>query len=427
MICDCGFLARKYFQRGAAALPISALLLFVAALVLIAVSRTTLMEQRISANEIRAKQAFQAAQAGVDRALAYMQTKGGIDKYINEDGSLGKDGIVDDVDYVALIAPLDGSEQYCFSYCDPGTSPPVNACEPCQETTPGPPTCGAALTDPDKFARPMVLSCGFSDDKIAKRPIVVTFTLASFLDEAPDNPLMSKGTLDVSGSATVVNYFTNLTIWTGAGFTSIGNSGKTFIRNPTVLPPKLSDPLPDVHLLPSSCTTNATYTCLTDKFTKGPDIIDNDLSLKNLTADEMFKNFFGVDFVTYKSEIATRTITSAQVSDSVVGIVGKSDESIVITGDTDLPPNVTIGSRDHPMVIIIDGNWGGGNVTMHGILYVRGNANVAGNPKIIGALSVAGTMSGTGSLDVIFDPFALENASGLSKAGVISGTWRDWL
>lgn len=404
----------EFRQRGAAALPISVMLLFVAALILVVVSRTTLMEQRISANEIRAKQAFQAAQAGVDRALAYMQTKGGIDKYINEDGSLGTDGIVDDVEYVALIAPLDGSKQYLFAYCDPDIPPPLGAC---QNTPPDLPTCGAALTEPDKFSRPMILSCGWSDDMLAKRPIVVTSKLASFLKDAPDNPLISKGTLNVSGSATVTNYYNNLTIWTGETFTSIGNSGKTFVRNP--IGRDTPDPLPPP---PSSCSTDDDYTCLTDKFTKGPDIIDNDLSLHNITADEMFLNFFGVDFGTYKNGIATRTITSDQVS----SIVGAKDEAIVITGNTTLP-NGTIGTTDQPVVIIIDGDWLGGNVTLHGILYVRGNAAVAGNPEINGALSVAGAMTGTGSLDVIFDPFALENASALSKAGVISGSWRDWL
>ena len=78
MCRDSGLLARGNFQRGVAALPISVLLLFVAALVLIAVSKTTLMEQRISGNEIRARQALQAAQAGISHAAAYMKL-GGID------------------------------------------------------------------------------------------------------------------------------------------------------------------------------------------------------------------------------------------------------------------------------------------------------------------------------------------------------------
>lgn len=71
---------RKIFSTG---MPLrcqwSVLLLFIAALVLIAVSRTTLMEQRISGNEIRVRQALQAGQAGISHAMAYMKA-GGIDR-----------------------------------------------------------------------------------------------------------------------------------------------------------------------------------------------------------------------------------------------------------------------------------------------------------------------------------------------------------
>ncbi|MCC7276738.1 MAG: pilus assembly PilX N-terminal domain-containing protein [Chromatiaceae bacterium] len=240
-------------------MPIAVILLFLASLVLIVVSRTTLMEQRISANEIRSSQALQGAQAGVDRALAYMQTKGGIDK--------DKNGTVDNV---SLIATLDGkNDRYSFKFCDPDISPPADACPLTSphgintwlKCEPGQPKEEETnLTNPDKFATPMVLSCGWSDDSIANRPIVITFTSAPFLAETPDNPITGKGALNVSGSATVTNYYTNLTIWTGEAFTSIGNSGKTFVRNPTVSPPTIATPPPDP---PTSCTTTVTYTCLT--------------------------------------------------------------------------------------------------------------------------------------------------------------------
>ena len=425
MVRDFGLLARKYSQRGAAALPIGVLLLFVAALILIAVSRTASMEQRISANEIRSMQALQAAQAGIDRALAYMQTKGGIDKNnnkladTNNGGDEGTNDVYDDDDFlVETLEIIEGiKKQYRFKYCNPASALGEDACP----LEPGQPVCDNLVADnenPDALSSPLVLSCGWSDDNLAKKPIVVTSKLASFLKNAPDNPLVSKGTLNVSGSATVTNYYNNLTIWTGETFTSIGNSGKTFVRNPIGrdTPPTLPPP-------PSSCSTNDDYTCLTDKFTKGPDIIDNDLSLHNITADEMFYNFFGVDFGTYKNGIATRTISSDQVS----SIEGAKDEAIVITGNTKLPDGKELGKPTQPVVIIIDGDWLGGNVTVNGILYVRGNAAVAGNPVINGALSVTGAMTGTGSLDVIFDPFSLGHASALGKAGVISGSWRDWL
>ena len=95
-------LARGLSQRGSAALPMGVLLLFIAALILIAVSRTTLMEQRMSGNEIRTRQALQAAQAGVDQALAYMRA-GGID----QGPSQGGDGQADSLGSLSTtLSPL---------------------------------------------------------------------------------------------------------------------------------------------------------------------------------------------------------------------------------------------------------------------------------------------------------------------------------
>ena len=93
-------------QRGTA-LPIGVLLLFVAALVLISVSRSTLFEQRISGNEIRDRQALQAAQAGISHALAYMQA-GGIDR----------DNTPNKADSIASLTLSTGAS-YQVYYCDP--------------------------------------------------------------------------------------------------------------------------------------------------------------------------------------------------------------------------------------------------------------------------------------------------------------------
>lgn len=53
---------------------------------------------------------------------------------------------------------------------------------------------------------------------------------------------------------------------------------------------------------------------MTDKTAKGPDVIDQDLTLKNMPDEDMFRNYFGHDFETYRDEVATRVITAAQAS-----------------------------------------------------------------------------------------------------------------
>ena len=411
---------RKYSQRGAAALPVGVLLLFIAALVLIAVSRTTLMEQRISGNEIRVRQALQAGQAGISHAMAYMKA-GGIDR-------------VSPTDQADPITPLTlpTGASYQVYYCDPidpSPDPPkpyprVEACESLTDRS----SCEDGFKSTDRFGLPLVLACGRSDDNIALQPVVVSFSRATTMTDSPDNPLISKGTLNVQGSATVTNYFNNLTIWTGGPTESIGNAGKTFIRNPNIPQPEMTESPPSD--IPTSCKANASYICVTDKTAKGPDVIDQDLTLKNMPDEDIFRNYFGHDFETYRDEVATRVITAAQAS----SLATQGGEAIVITGSTASVslPNSTIGSTDNPVVLIIEGDWGqGGNTTVYGVVYVMGDVDVSGNVIVYGNVSVEGEVAGTGSLDIIYDPFANSDGSNklqkLGKPGMLSGSWRDWL
>ena len=224
----------------------------------------------------------------------------------------------------------------------------------------------------------------------------------------------------------MTNYFNNLTIWTGGPTESIGNSGKTFIRNPNIPQPKMTESPPSD--IPTSCKANDKYICVTDKTAKGPDAIDEDLTLKNMPDEDMFRNYFGHDFVTYRDDIATRSIANNQVD--ILDEENVSGEAVVITGstaDVSLPGGV-IGSRDNPVVLIIEGNWDqGGNTTVYGIVYVRGDMDVRGNVTVYGNVSVEGGVGGTGSLDVIYDPYAIEGSKRLGKPGMLSGSWRDWL
>ena len=414
-------LACGQLQRGSAALPMGVLLLFVAALILIAVSRTTLMEQRMSGNEIRTRQALQAAQAGIDQALAYMRA-GGID----QGPAAGGDGQADGI--TALSLP--GGARFQAFYCDPAPDPlpdpypPLDACDSL------PATCGAGFTNTRWFRTPLVLACGVSDDGLGRQAIVVNLSGAPSLVTSPENPLISKGAIKVQGSATIVNYHNNLTVWTGAPFTSVGAAGKTFVRNPGIPQPALTEEPPDP---PSTCVlkldtegTNDPYICLTDKTIRGPDIIDDDVTLGNLSDVELFQRFFGTDFNNYRDAIASRVVSYAETGT----LANVTSQAIVVTGATAYVSLPSMGTRDKPVVVIIEGNWAqGGSTTIHGVVYVMGDVDVNGNVEVRGNLTVEGVVSGSGSLDVIYDPFTLDKdrIQKLGKAGQLSGSWRDWL
>lgn len=403
-------------QAGAVTLLTSVVILMLATILIIAVSRTTIMEQRISGNEIRSRQALEAAEAGLNFGMAYVTqtTQGGAT--VPSGADKNKNSIADTI----ALTTVTGGASYSVAFCDPTISLATISCP----DAPGAVVCTSA---PVTYLRsPRIVACGWSDDVLGRAMVSQRVGTVPAVAKGPTNPLTVKGAVNVSGSATVTNYYNNLTVWSGGSLSNIGNSGKTFVRNPTVSPPASSVPPPAV---PSGgCTSTGDYVCATDKNTTGPDVIDADPTLSNLTSAQLFYNYFGVaDVAAYQSSIASM---AAVAPGNVSSLEGVKQESFVVSGSINSNMNITIGSRDQPVVMIIDGNWsGGGNTTIYGLVYVRGNVDLSGNNRIQGAVIVEGAVSATGSLDVVFDPKVMENigpGGGVGKPALIPGSWRDW-
>lgn len=392
---------RPTTQRGMTTLLVSVVILVLTTILVIFVSRAALVEQRMSANDIRHKQAFEAAQAGMDQAMVFMRTAPqGIDK--------NNDNVAD----AGPTAVLTNGSSYFVSFCEPATAIPA-----CPDA-PGYVACtGPSLAN---FNTPVVAACGWSDDAIARQQIRQGMGTVSAMSKSPTNPLTSGGGVNVTGSANVVNYFNNLTVWSGGALSSVGNAGKTFVRNPNVPPPP-ANTVPPAE--PNSCSTSADYVCVTDKNTTGPDVIDSDPTLSSLSASQMFLNYFGRTLDEYKTQVASRVISAANVG-TIAGVLG---QAIVINGNTTFP-NSTIGSRERPVVLIVDGNIEfQGTPTIFGTVYVTGNVTGGGNPKIQGSMVVKGNVAATGSVDIIYDPLVTTNAANnTGLVGWIPGTWRDW-
>lgn len=383
-------------QRGIGSLFVAVVLLILGTLLVITVSRTGLTEQRTVGNEFRRKQAFEAADAGLNQAFTQLSAA----VRTNQDSPV----------------TLDGNAKYTFAFCSHASA---GLC-------PGSPGAVTSCSPPDSAVTPRIISCGWSDDDLGRVRITQLVGVVPGLSVSPTNPLTSKGAVNVQGSATITNYFNNLTIWTGGALTSVGNSGKTFIRNPM-------DPVPSAGTTPpappTSCQASTNYVCVTDKNTTGPDIIAQDPTLFNVT--NLFKNYTGVesvaDYITQRNPIQVTSATSGTIP-TLLASTNPRRRAIVINEDLANNLNTTIGAADDPVVLIINGNWtGGGNTVVHGMVYVTGNVDLAGGKTVYGSMVVEGTVAGTGSLDIIFDPFGgntvIENTA---QPGLMAGTWRDW-
>ncbi len=420
-------------EYGVATLLSAVSLLFLAVMFIFAVSRTSIIEQRMAGNEVRSKLALEAAQAGLDAAYTYLtsDSKGFVR------GTPDANGYVQADDYSATAsfnkATLDNGSHYTYGFCDPTVAIPEGT--PIDSLCPGPTKrpsttfCvpiekSAAKNNLAYSSTPMVMACGWSDDDLGVRVIRQSIGTTGGMGNPPENPLTSKGAANFGGNATIVNYFTNLTSWSGAGFDP-GGSGNTFIRNPEIPPPTTSNPPPAE---PNTCSTSSDYVCVTKAGSMGPDIIDNDPTLSSLTEPELFKNYTGYSLDDYKN-IPIADIVTTNSAD----VAGARGKSIVITGSPDVSLTGNIGTRENPVTLIIDGNLKlTGNTTIFGIVYVKGTLfQGGGNVTIQGAAIAGGSVdpsgAGGGSFKVVFDPLGINRAANnTGRAGWTPGSWRDW-
>ncbi|WP_410499806.1 hypothetical protein [Chitinibacter sp. S2-10] len=90
--------------------------------------------------------------------------------------------------------------------------------------------------------------------------------------------------------------------------------------------------------------------------------------------------------------------------------------------------NGTYGSTDAPVIIILNGAATiTGSPVINGMLYVSGSLTVTGTPNINGAVSVGGAVSGNGTLTVLYTADSKENSEQIPAGFTMqSGSWRDW-
>jgi hypothetical protein len=284
----------------------------------------------------------------------------------------------------------------------------------------------------------LVVSCGWSDDRLGRRLIRQRMTTAPALGNPATLPLISKGNVGVSGAAKVSNYFTNLNIWIGDSLDSIGATGKTHVRDPDLPPPAQDGNTlpPDPPPQEDNCPYDGCYVDVTDNQRTGPDVIDNDPTLDNMTEEEFFRTFLGAeDIDAYKARIDQDNVLTPDEADDTNGPLTELLGGAALiqcdppsTSCEFRPPGEQIGSHQQPVVLVIDGDLVGvGNTEIWGIVYVTGDVGGAGTVRVYGGMIIEGDVGSTGTLDIIYDPFAITTAA--EKAGrpvPLQGDWRDW-
>lgn len=393
-------------QAGVATLAMSLVLLVLITMVSVYTSRTVLFEQKIAANDFRERQAFEAAESGLSAAIAYISSPGGFDK--------NGDGITDDV-FDANADGIGDTNNMTFAN-----------------------NSSVTVTLNGVFPSLNLLSVGRSDDLTATRLVRTILATVDALPNAPDNPLTARGTVIVNGSATVHNPEGHSTIWSGDNVElGANNATATNIADPT-------DPnYPSCMDVSMSCGTTPS----SSKIAVGLDVIEYDSSLANLSAEQMFENFFGTSMANYREsrvslEVAGANANNLATNAASPGIHLGVGEVIWIEGNASLTQSTTVGceiplsgsatcpnANVNPSILIVNGDLTtNGTPNFYGLVYIVGSMNMSSNTTVTGAVIVGGDTANNagGSLDVWYNSDVLNQLRNNGPLAGAPGSWQDW-
>lgn len=431
-------------QRGAASLFTALILLICITLVTFLTAKTVLVATQMTANNYRSAQAFAAANAAMDYALAYFGDPG-------------------NTTFACDDPPVDASGDPLFIQdheYEGGENLPTTRASVCIDNTtdrPLPTPWGVTIdttcvTNSGATTAGMIIATGWSDDGQAQRTLTQCIGTRSLLaGNGPDQTLVSGGAVGLTGNASIINRFNDLNIWS-AGGVNIGSSAmETYIRPTGTEINDLS--YNELTAAPQSGNTDAENNIQkvsSSGLGTGTDVYQNDRVLtaaKSATdasatgdgPDTFFDLFFPE---MRKAEIARSAQAAGQYYDNdnattdypeptTANLSGRSG-IIYVEGDASFQggAGTTLGSPDAPVLLFVDGNFQLTGGTIYGAIYITGQLTGGGNPAIHGTvIAESGVNRGAGTMDLVYSPFGDGSGDGSllpGLTGVIAGSWRDW-
>lgn len=409
-------------QHGMATLVVVIVVLVITTLMVFFATKVGIFDQRMAGNEVRYKEAFATAEAGVDMAVQRFE-----DQFATNFSGTAS--------WATIIAS---------SAIAAGTETDGTAAEA------GEPSFGVTITNAGGTVY-QFSSTGRSADGTGAATVSREVTMKSILGgSAPDVPIIVDGSVGTGGDFNIVanpNGGGNgvpVSIWSGgpspAGDVSMAGSSATCnIQYFDGNNPQCSNPSGNTELI--SDGDGSSLTAYTNTF---PDVLPNDPNFP----DDLFQFLFGVVRADWQT-VYDMADSKHQVAADCSGLSATSGQKFRlwwITGDCNMGANQVIGSQAEPVILVIDDHqldMGGGGARINGIVFIFDNpSNVAtpstdfhGSPAIYGALvSDVGGAAMNGSYSVVYDPTLLSNLTpgGAVDDGAnysiayIPGSWLDF-
>jgi PilX N-terminal len=423
-------------QRGAAALIVVMLLFFIISMVAAYASRNLIFEQKTSANQLRATQAFEAADAGLEWAVA-MLNGGRIDadcaastdvanntfraRYLTielggagplPDGSFKPRPWVDAGVEVPLRPGCVRTDAGWACSCPDGGNPVLAApvgtgsypAFRLQFELVGQPGAVRVLSTGCTRLDETCLNAGQGTAGEAAATVSVVVAISSALATPPSAALTVRGNLDVGGAAIRLRN------------TDPSTNGITASVGGTATAP------------------NALLTTVPGSPAEAS-IVASDASLSTLTTQQMFTSLFRMAKETYKQQpgaVHLDDCASACSAKLLASVQANPGRIHWIDGDMTLDANVVLGSATEPVLIVSTGsiNLDAASVQVYGLLYSQAatwsNAGL-GAVTVRGAAVAEGNYSGNGIPIIEYDPAILKLLSLSTGALVrVPGSWRDF-
>ncbi|MDO9315561.1 MAG: PilX N-terminal domain-containing pilus assembly protein [Burkholderiaceae bacterium] len=418
-------------QRGFAALAVTLLLFFTMLLVAAYANRGLLFEQRASANQYRATQAFEAAEAGLEWAVAQLNHPQRIDahclpsaaatdpsfreRFVRVELDSGQQAPVEWMSGGTPVAlqpacvlgaagwscscPASGHPALDVVEIDDGTPRPAYSVQFSAEAQAG--LIRVTSTGCSSAAGPCRPGMAGSPDASVRLQVVLG--LLPGVSIAPMAPLTVRGSVDAGAAALGLHNPDGATggITLHAGGSLIG----TALRLTTA---------------PGGVAAASAST--------------HDEALASIDPDRLFASHFGLDRENWKSQAAVQTVACPnECGRAVAAAIGNAsgNRMISIGGDARIDGPLTLGSPEHPVVIVVGGGVTlTGDVTLHGLLYAADvHWDGAAHPQasVRGAVISESGYSGTGAPDLHHDAELLRSLQRQTGSYArVPGSWRDF-
>jgi Tfp pilus assembly protein PilX len=437
-------------QRGAAALLIVMMLFFIMSLVAAYASRNLIFEQRTSANNYRSTQAFDAAEAGLEWAVA-MLNGGRIDaacagsadparnsfreRYLSmeADGQITVRQWVDAGEETPLLPSCVGGASGWSCSCPDAANPSLAAptgsgAAPTFsvrfEVTTGQPSLVRVFSKGcSSFGTQCFADAGSAAD--AEAEVIAVLGLAPALTQTPVAAITVRGALEAPDAQFVNPDTTGIAVNVGG----------------TANAPRVTGPA-------GMSATSA----------QGRLVVDHDSSLSGVTpagslslGEMMFLATFGMPPAAFRVQPAVVRLScgddcAAALLDAAARFPARTiwiDGDLNLAGDTVLE----LGSAASPALVVVNGNvnWAAGsNVLIHGLVYARGGtwSSAGATATVVGALLAegeAGTpdegkFSIVGEPRFVFDAAIVDHLKKVQARRVfdfgsfarVPGSWRDF-